>query len=54
MVRQSETGQGIRGGLSTPERENRELNRANEILRKTSIYFAKGHSVVGRNDSGID
>ena len=41
-VRQSETDQGIRGGLSTSdrerlkelERENRELKRANEILWK--------------------
>lgn len=48
-VRQSETDQGIRGGLSTLdrerlkelERENRELKRANEILRKASAYFAQ-------------
>ncbi len=49
-VRQSETDQGIRGGgLSTSdrerlkelERENRELKRANEILRKASAYFAQ-------------
>lgn len=48
-VRQSETNQGIRGGLSTSERdrlkelerENRELKRANEILRKASAYFAQ-------------
>ena len=48
-VRQSEADQGIRGGLSTSdrerlkelERENRELKRANEILRKASAYFAK-------------
>ena len=41
--------QGIRGGLSTSdrerlkqlERENRELKRANEILRKASAYFAQ-------------
>jgi transposase len=47
-VRQAEVDQGIRGGLSTSERErlrqlereNRELKRANEILRKASAYFA--------------
>ncbi len=41
-VRQSETNQGIRGGMSSSdrnrlkqlERDNRELKRANEILRK--------------------
>ena len=48
-VRRAETDQGIRGGMSTPdrerlkelERENRELKRANEILRKASAYFAQ-------------
>ncbi len=48
-VHQSETDQGIQGGLSTSdrerlkelERENRELKRANEILRKASAYFAQ-------------
>ena len=48
-VRQSETDQGIRGGLSTSdrerlkelERENRELKRANEILQKALFYFAQ-------------
>ncbi len=48
-VRQSETDQGIRGGLSSSDRErlkqlerdNRELKRANEILRKASAYFAQ-------------
>ena len=48
-VRQSEADQGIRGGLSISdrerlkelERENRELKRANEILRKASAYFAQ-------------
>ena len=48
-VRQSETNQGIRGGMSSSdcdrlkelERENRELKRANEILRKASAYFAQ-------------
>ncbi len=48
-VRQTETDQGIRGGMATSERErlkqlereNRELKRANEILRKASAYFAQ-------------
>lgn len=48
-VRRAETDQGIRGGISTSdrerlkelERENRELKRANEILRKASAYFAQ-------------
>ena len=49
MVRRAEADQGIRGGMSTSdrerlkelERENRELKRANEILRKASAYFAQ-------------
>jgi len=48
-VRRAETDQGIRSGISTSdreklkelERENRELKRANEILRKASVYFAQ-------------
>ena len=48
-VRQAEIDDGKRGGLSTSERErmkdlereNRELRRANEILRKASAYFAQ-------------
>jgi transposase len=48
-VRQAETDQGVRPGLTTAERErlkqlereNRELKRANEILRKASAYFAQ-------------
>jgi transposase-like protein len=48
-VRRSEVDQGIRGGLTSTdrerlkvlERENRELKRANEILRKASAYFAQ-------------
>jgi len=48
-VRQSEQDQGIRQGLSSDERErlkalereNRELKRANEILRQASAYFAQ-------------
>ncbi len=48
-VRQAERDAGHRSGLTTQERqrlkelerENRELKRANEILRKASAYFAQ-------------
>ena len=48
-VRRAERDQGLRDGLTTtdrerlkaPERENRELKRANEILRKASAFFAQ-------------
>ena len=42
-VRQGERDEGLRPGLTTEEleRENRELKRANEILRKASAYFAQ-------------
>ena len=48
-VRQAERDQGERPGLTTSEserlkeleRENFELKRANEILRKASAYFAQ-------------
>ena len=48
-VRQSERDSGHRGGLTTDERQrlkdlerdNRELRRTNEILRKASAYFAQ-------------
>jgi transposase-like protein len=48
-VRQAERDAGDRPGLTTDERvrlkelerENRELKRANEILRKASAYFAQ-------------
>ena len=48
-VRQAERDRGERGGLTTDERQrlkelerdNRELRRANEILRKASAYFAQ-------------
>ena len=48
-VRQAERDQGRRDGLTTSdrerlkalERENRELKRANEILRMASAYFAQ-------------
>jgi len=48
-VRRSETDQGKRAGMTSSdrerlkelERENRELKRANEILRKASAFFAQ-------------
>ena len=48
-VRQAERDQGRKAGLSTDERErlkalereNKELRRANEILRKASAFFAQ-------------
>ena len=48
-VRQAERDQGKRNGLTSTdhdrlkelERENRELKRANEILRKASAFFAQ-------------
>ena len=48
-VRRTEVDQGKRAGLTSAERdrlralerENRELKRANEILRKASAFFAQ-------------
>ena len=48
-VRTAEIDGGLRAGVSTEERarikelerENRELRRANEILKAASLYFAK-------------
>ncbi len=48
-VRRAERDQGLRSGTTSSERErlkqlereNRELKRANEILRKASAYFAQ-------------
>ncbi len=48
-VRKVERDQGIRSGMTSDdrerlkklERENRELKRANEILRKASAFFAQ-------------
>jgi len=48
-LRQAERDRGLRPGLTTEERErlkqlereNRELKRANEILRKASAFFAQ-------------
>jgi transposase-like protein len=48
-VRRAEIDQGVRGGMSSGdrerlkqlERENKELRRANEILRTASAFFAQ-------------
>jgi len=55
-VRQAERDAGKRPGLATDERErlkelereNRELKRANEILRKASAFFAQAELDRGR------
>ncbi len=55
-VRRAERDQGIRAGLTsddrarlkTLERENRELRRANEILRKASAFFAQAELDRGK------
>ncbi len=52
-VRRAERDQGIRAGTTSSERErlkelereNRELKRANEILRNASAYFAQAEGV---------
>ena len=52
-IRRVERDQGIRGGMTSSERdrlkelerENRELKRANEILRKASAFFAQAERV---------
>ncbi len=52
-VRQAEVDGGRRGGLTSDERtrfkelerENRELRRANEVLKKASAYFVTSHGV---------
>jgi len=55
-VRRAEIDQGIRGGLTSTERErlkalereNRELTRSNEILRKAAAFFAQAELDRGR------
>lgn len=57
-VRQAERDRGLRGGLSTAEREkmkalereNRELCLAKEILRKARAYFAQA---TGSSHKGV-
>ncbi len=56
-VRSAEVDSGQRAGISTAERErikelereNRELKRANDILRKASAYFAQAELDRRRN-----
>jgi transposase-like protein len=60
-VRQAERDQGLREGLSGSERkrlkalehENRELKRANEILRKASVFFAQAELDANRSDGVV-
>ena len=40
-VKTAEVDSGRKAGVTTDERENRELRQANEILRKASAYFAQ-------------
>ncbi len=55
-VRRAERDQGVRAGLTSDdrarlkalERENRELRRANEILRKASAFFAQAELDRGK------
>jgi transposase len=55
-VRRAEIDEGVRGGQTSTERErikalereNRELKRANEILRKASAFFAQAELDRGR------
>ncbi len=54
-IKQHETDSGLRGGITTAERdrikelerENRQLRQANEILKKASAYFAQAEIVGG-------
>jgi transposase-like protein len=60
-VRQPERDTGQRPGLATDERahlkqlerENFELKRANEILKKASAYVAQGSSTAERSDGRV-
>ncbi len=55
-VRQAERDEGLRPGLSSTdrdrmkelERENRELRRANEIIRKAAAFFAQAELTAPR------
>jgi transposase len=39
--------------LKELERENRELKRTNDILRKASAYFARRSSTAARSDDPV-
>jgi transposase len=60
-VRQSERDQGKRAGLTSTEqerlkqleRENLELKRANEILRKAAAFSPRRNSTADRSDGGV-
>ena len=60
-VRQAERDNGLRGGLTTAERQRakalerevRELKRINEILRKASAYLRRRSSTADRGDGSV-
>jgi transposase-like protein len=60
-VRRAEIDSGRRAGVTrderarikTLERENRELCRANMILRKAFPYFARGRASAAPSDDGL-
>src|SRR6266850_4429198 len=60
-VRQGERDHGVRGGLTSGERDRlkelerevRELRRANEILRKASAFFAQAEFDRDRGDGVV-
>jgi len=55
-VRQAERDEGLRPGLSSAERErmkkhereNRELHRTNEVIRKVAAFFAQAEPTAPR------
>jgi len=60
-VRRAEHDQGLREGMTSSdrdrlkalERENRELKRANEILRKASAFSPRRSSTADRNNGVV-
>ena len=60
-VARSQVDAGTRPGLNSSERErlkqlereNRELKRANEILRKASVFSPRRSSTAERSDGGV-
>jgi transposase len=60
-VRQFECDSGVGNGLTTEERsrlkelerENRELRRANEILRKAAVFSPRRSSTANRSDGVV-
>ena len=60
-VKQAETDQGLRPGLTTDdqarigdlERENRELRRANTILRQASVNSTRQRNIIEDHLGGV-